>query len=49
MFFFVAFSPDGQWLAACNSEGQLHLWRAPSWEEVETAGNGPESRPSSVY
>ncbi len=47
MFFFVAFSPDGQWLAACNSEGKLHLWRAPSWAEIETAekqegSHGPE-------
>jgi WD40 repeat protein len=33
---FVAFSSDGRWLAACSrSEGKLHLWRAPSWEEIE--------------
>jgi len=37
LFTFVAFSPDGQWLAACNREGQLHLWRAPSREEIEEA------------
>lgn len=30
----VRFSPDGQWLVASGSEGQLHLWRAPSWEEI---------------
>ncbi len=47
MFFSVAFSPNGQWLAACNSEGQLHLWRAPSWAEIEAAEkqegpHGPE-------
>jgi WD40 repeat protein len=35
LFWFVAFSPDGQWLATCNWEGQLHLWRAPSWAEIE--------------
>jgi WD40 repeat protein/predicted Ser/Thr protein kinase len=34
-FRFVAFSPDGRWLAARNDEGQLHLWHAPSWEEIE--------------
>jgi len=34
---FVAFSPDGCWLAACGEEGQLHLWRAPSWQEIEAA------------
>jgi WD40 repeat protein/serine/threonine protein kinase len=33
----VAFSPDSQWLAACNMKGELHLWRAPSWEEMEVA------------
>ncbi len=43
MFSFVAFSPDGRWLAACNIQGQLHLWRAPSWEEIEAAGKRPES------
>ena len=37
MFRFVAFSPDGRWLAACNLKGELHLWRAPSWEEIEVA------------
>ena len=31
----LAFSPDGQWLAACNYQGDLHLWHAPSWEEIE--------------
>jgi WD40 repeat protein/serine/threonine protein kinase len=35
MFSFVAFSPDGRWLAACSGEGKLHLWRAPSWAEIE--------------
>jgi len=34
-FRFVASSPDGRWLAARNDEGQLHLWRAPSWAEIE--------------
>ncbi|MHC4692875.1 MAG: WD40 repeat domain-containing protein [Planctomycetota bacterium] len=43
LFSYVAFSPDGIWLAACNYwEGKLHLWRAPSWEEIEAA----ESRQS---
>ncbi len=49
LFDFVAFSPDGQQLAACIREGKLHLWRAPSWEEIETAENRPETRPSSAY
>jgi WD40 repeat protein len=30
------FSPDGAVLASCNIE-ELHLWRAPSWREIEAA------------
>jgi WD40 repeat protein len=37
LFTFVAFSPEGRWLAACGNEGKLHLWQAPSWEEIATA------------
>jgi len=37
VFSFVAFSPDGKSLIACNREGHFHLWRAPSWEEIEAA------------
>ena len=33
----VAFSPDGNWVASGTFEGQLHLWRAPSWEEIADA------------
>jgi WD40 repeat protein len=36
IFPFVIFSNDGRWLAACGvDECKLHLWRAPSWEEIE--------------
>jgi len=31
------FSPDGNLLGALNSNGTLHLWRAPSWEEITSA------------
>jgi WD40 repeat protein len=31
----AAFSPDGDALGTMSSGGQLHLWRAPSWEEIE--------------
>jgi WD40 repeat protein len=34
-FWFVAFSPDGNWLAASNQQHQLQLWRAPTWAELE--------------
>ena len=33
----VAFSPDGSTLMATSFEGMAHLWRAPSWEEIEAA------------
>jgi len=36
VFRFVVFSNDGRWLAACgDDEDKLHLWHAPSWEEIE--------------
>lgn len=31
----VQFSPDGTLLVAINSQGQAHLWRAPSLDEIE--------------
>jgi WD40 repeat protein len=43
IFRFVAFSPDGRWLAAEDWEGKLHLWRTPSWAEIEAAEKNPAS------
>jgi hypothetical protein len=44
LFSFVAFSRDGRWLAGCsNMEGQLNLWHAPSWAEIEAAEKRLES------
>jgi hypothetical protein len=38
VFGFVSFSPDGNWLIARSSlAGHLHLWHAPSWEEIKAA------------
>jgi serine/threonine protein kinase/WD40 repeat protein len=34
----TAFSPDGNVLGSVNNQRILHLWRAPSWAEIE----GPE-------
>jgi WD40 repeat protein/serine/threonine protein kinase len=34
MFNSTAFSPDGNLLASCNSQGILHLWRAPSFGDI---------------
>ncbi len=30
-----ALSPDGDTVGALNSKGLLHLWRAPSWPEIQ--------------
>jgi WD40 repeat protein/serine/threonine protein kinase len=43
VFELVAFSPDGRWLAAYSMEGELHLWRAPSWAEIEAMEERQES------
>ncbi|MBI5770111.1 MAG: hypothetical protein HZA93_20215, partial [Verrucomicrobia bacterium] len=37
IFSWAKFSPDGNTLAAMNRFGYLHLWRAPSWAEIEAA------------
>ncbi|HXJ61035.1 MAG TPA: hypothetical protein VNU68_30690, partial [Verrucomicrobiae bacterium] len=42
MFSLTAFSPDGAVLGSVNAPGDsersvLHLWRAPSWAEIEAA------------
>jgi WD40 repeat protein len=42
MFHVTAFSPDGSVLGSMNAPGDskrsiLHLWRAPSWAEIEAA------------
>jgi WD40 repeat protein/serine/threonine protein kinase len=34
MFNSTAFSPDGNVLASCNSQGILHVWRAPSFADI---------------
>jgi WD40 repeat protein len=42
-FTHLVFSPDGSTLAATSLHGITHLWRAPSWEEIETAEKGKGS------
>ncbi len=37
----AAFSPDGNLLAASDSEGSLSIWRAPTWEEIRQAESNP--------
>jgi WD40 repeat protein len=38
--FAVRFSPDGQWLAAATIDGKIHLWHAPSFDEIARAETG---------
>jgi len=40
LFAYVAFSPDGSTLMATSFAGIAHLWRAPSWAEIEAAEKG---------
>jgi len=45
IFGFVAFSPDGNWLIARSSlAGHLHIWRAPSWAEIDAAEKRAEEK-----
>ncbi len=39
-FFDLSFSPDGSLLAATSLLGIAHLWRAPSWQEIQIAEKG---------
>jgi len=43
----TAFSPDGSTLGSINGSGTLHLWRAPSKEEIEA--DEAEDPPSPGY
>ncbi|MCS7090388.1 MAG: serine/threonine-protein kinase [Limisphaera sp.] len=40
IFVSTAFSPDGNVLAACNMRGELHIWEAPSFEEITRTEQG---------
>jgi WD40 repeat protein len=44
----MAFSADGNLLGCCTFQGVLHVWRAPSWTEIEQAerNNGAPPAPS---
>jgi len=37
LWFEARFSPDGRCLGARTIDGSLHLWRAPTWEEIAAA------------
>jgi WD40 repeat protein len=47
LFHSLAFSPDGNYLAAeATTAGSVavHVWRAPSWAEIEAAEKGAEGK-----
>jgi WD40 repeat protein len=48
-FKFPAFSPDGRSLAARSFNGVLHLWNAPSWEQIEAAETARRARDLLIY
>lgn len=37
LFLSTAFSPNGDAIGSLNQGGEPHLWRAPSWAEIEAA------------
>jgi WD40 repeat protein len=44
LFQATAFSPDGNVLGSVNLAGVLHLWRAPSWDEIAAAEKRTEEK-----
>jgi WD40 repeat protein len=40
LFAHIAFSPDASTLMVTSFVGIAHLWRAPSWAEIEAAEKG---------
>jgi hypothetical protein len=41
----AAFSPDGNVLGSLSLSEVLHLWRAPSWAEIEAAETAEAKTP----
>jgi len=39
-----AFSPDGNVIGSLNRRHQLHLWRAPSWAQIEAVEKGLQTQ-----
>jgi WD40 repeat protein len=40
VFSYLRFSPDGNRIWAVSTDSILHVWTAPSWEEIHRAGRG---------
>jgi serine/threonine protein kinase/WD40 repeat protein len=47
LFQHTEWSADGSVLGSSNYQGELHLWRAPSWEEIDAAEGTALFRPPS--
>jgi WD40 repeat protein len=48
MFWPTAFSPDGNIIGSMNFRGVLHLWRAPSWDQIAAAERDQNGGPAST-
>ncbi len=44
-FYTTGFSPDGNAIGSLNVDGNLQIWRAPSWAEIEAAEPAVARRP----
>ncbi len=47
MFRPIQFSRDGNFLVTSPEQGSVHIWRAPSWEDIEAA-DSPQEGPSTA-
>jgi WD40 repeat protein len=45
----ISFSADGNILGATNAQGQLHFWRAPTWEEINAVEKAAEGAGSGEF
>jgi WD40 repeat protein/serine/threonine protein kinase len=44
LFVFTRFSPDGNMIVSINNDERVHLWRAPSWEEIAAGEKRTEAK-----
>jgi hypothetical protein len=42
-YYRIQFSVEGSIVGALNSQGELHLWRAPTWGEINAHEKAAEA------